>query len=79
MGQRHAAACRADSTAQGEAYATFAKKIVADAPAFFLYTPRYHYYIEKGLQGIAIDTLAGPADRFAGVRDWYSKKHLAWR
>jgi peptide/nickel transport system substrate-binding protein len=60
-------------------YASFAKKVVEDAPAIFLYAPAYPYYIANKIHGVALGLVATPADRLAGIRDWYTKTRLAWR
>lgn len=74
------AARSATSTeARAEDYSTVAKKIVEDVPAIFLYSPSYPYYVEKAVNGVQIGLVTVPADRFAGVRDWYMKLRQAWR
>jgi len=65
--------------ARAPSYAAVAKKIVADAPAVFLYTPLYPYYVGNDIRGVTEDLVATPADRLSGIRDWYQKTRRAWR
>ncbi|EKD48179.1 MAG: hypothetical protein ACD_65C00080G0001 [uncultured bacterium] len=48
-----------------------AETIAADIPAVFLYTPSYYFLVDKRVQGIDIDNLRFPSDRFATIADWY--------
>ncbi len=75
-----AAARQATSTeVRAVAHAEMAKKIVADAPAIFLYTSDYPYFVDKAIKGLQVDLVATPADRLTGIRDWYKKLGHAWR
>lgn len=48
-----------------------AEIIQEDIPAIFLYRPVYYYASDNKVQGINLDNLAFPADRFCRVDEWY--------
>jgi peptide/nickel transport system substrate-binding protein len=54
-------------------YIDFQKALVKEVPAVFLYSPEYIYPIGKNVQGINIETLISPSDRFADINHWYIK------
>ncbi|MDP3729164.1 MAG: peptide ABC transporter substrate-binding protein [bacterium] len=51
--------------------ATLQKTISADTPALFLYSPTYLYVAPKNFGGFKERSMTTPADRFAGVENWY--------
>jgi peptide/nickel transport system substrate-binding protein len=58
-------------------YRKFQEIVNKDAPAVFLFSPYYNYIQNKKIKGFAVKSIAQPADRFAGVNDWYLK--TGWR
>lgn len=47
-----------------------AKVIADDVPAVFLYRPRYTLATDGRVQGITLQNLAFPSDRFSGIAQW---------
>lgn len=47
--------------------------ISAELPAVFLYMPTYTFATGDEIKGISAERISLPADRFAGVTDWYIK------
>lgn len=47
-----------------------AKVIADDVPAVFLYRPKYSLATDNRVQGITLQNLAFPSDRFAGISQW---------
>jgi peptide/nickel transport system substrate-binding protein len=47
-----------------------AKAIHDDIPAIFLYRPVYYYASDNKVEGIKLDHLAFPADRFCHIDEW---------
>lgn len=50
------------------------QKIIRDeAPAIWLYNPRYTYAIADRIKGINLTRIVSPTDRLNGMTDWYIK------
>lgn len=47
-----------------------AKNIAEDIPAIFLYSPTYIFANDGKVQGVSLENLAFPSDRFAHIADW---------
>jgi len=60
-------------------YAQFEDEIKKDMPAVFLYSPSFIYLISKNLQGLSIDHITSPTDRFLNVYLWYTKTENVWK
>jgi peptide/nickel transport system substrate-binding protein len=54
-----------------QVYEDFQKLIDDAAPAIFLYEPHYAYVVARRLQGVRVNSVIEPADRFQYVSDWY--------
>lgn len=54
-------------------YSEFQEIIIESAPAIFLYSPDYIYYISKDIKGIDTKIIADPSKRFANIENWYIK------
>lgn len=54
-------------------YGEFQNILQEDLPAIFLYTPTYSYVVSNTIKGITIQKITIPADRFAGIEQWYIK------
>lgn len=68
-----------DEATLAELYGTFQDTIIKDIPAVFLYTPIYRYATSDHIQGVMVERIFHPADRFAGVRSWYIKTVGDWQ
>ncbi len=60
-------------------YAQFEDEIKKDMPAVFLYSPDFIYVVSKNLQGLALDHIAAPADRFGNAYLWYTQVDNVWK
>ena len=60
-------------------YREFQDTILKDTPAIFLYTPIYRYATTDRVKGVDIERIFHPADRFAGVTNWYIKTKGDWK
>lgn len=49
-----------------------------DVGAVFLYAPHFVYLLPASIQGVAIDTVVNPSDRFTSIEDWYLGSDLIW-
>lgn len=67
-----------DPAARAATLAQIQKKIAADYPAAFLYTPDFVYNPQPGIQGIKLSSLSSPADRFWGIWNWYRYTEHVW-
>jgi peptide/nickel transport system substrate-binding protein len=69
-----------DIAARVAKYKKFQEDVTNDVPEIFLYTPTYTYVQSNKIKGFAGTTIIEPADRFAGVSNWYLKtsKKLTW-
>jgi peptide/nickel transport system substrate-binding protein len=60
-------------------YAQFEDEIKKDMPAVFLYSPNFIYVVSKNLQGLTIDHITSPSDRFLNSYLWYIKTNKVWK
>jgi peptide/nickel transport system substrate-binding protein len=68
-----------DNQTRMKKYAQFEDEIKKDMPAVFLYSPNFIYVISKDLQGLSIDHIASPSDRFLNSYLWYVKTDKVWK
>jgi len=55
-----------------------AEEIRGETAAVFLYAPHFTYVHEPELNGVRINTVSVPSDRFAGIEDWYLNTERVW-
>ncbi|MEK7588502.1 MAG: ABC transporter substrate-binding protein [Patescibacteria group bacterium] len=60
-------------------YAQFEDEVKKDMPAVFLYSPNFVYIVSKDVQGIQIDHITSPKERFLNVYLWYNKTDNVWK
>lgn len=60
-------------------YAAFSNAIQNDVPAVFLYSPDFIYVIPDKLHGVQIGSVTSPANRWNGVKDWYTDTENIWK
>ncbi len=60
-------------------YAEFEQEIKKDMPAVFLYSPKFIYVTADNLEGLNMDHVISPADRFLNIYSWYVKMDNVWR
>ncbi len=51
-------------------YEIFNRLLADEAPAVFLYYPKYFWIVNKRIQGINLTSLIDTADRFRNIKDW---------
>lgn len=60
-----------DPVKRASLYQDFQKKLIAETPAIFLYSPDYIYPVNKKVQGINMNDLISPSKRFSDANHWY--------
>lgn len=60
-------------------YLHFQNIIAEEVPAIFLYSPTYLYGINKKVKGVKLEYVGIPADRFAGLGNWYININREWK
>ena len=60
-----------DRASRLSAYADFQQLMQEAAPAIFLYEPHYAYVISRRVQGVRLNAVIEPADRFQYIAEWY--------
>ena len=68
-----------DENARIKKYALFEDEIRKDIPAVFLYSPNFIYVVSKDLQGLSVEHIISPADRFLSSYLWYVKTEAVWK
>jgi len=54
-------------------YVKFQQILTDESPAVFLYSQNYRYVVTKNLNGLNLNMISQPADRFYGSENWYIK------
>ncbi len=60
-------------------YQKFYSLLATDRPALFLYSPTHLFAAQKNIQGISINALVSPPDRYRTLSSWYTKTRWAWK
>ena len=68
-----------DNNARAEKYKKFQGLIAEDIPAIFLFSPNYLYLQNKSIQGVELENIIIPSDRFNGIGKWYVKTKRVWK
>lgn len=68
-----------DQDARQKKYKDMLIEIKKDMPAVFLYSPSFIYIVSNELQGLNIDHLIFPSDRFLNAYLWYTKTDKVWK
>ena len=68
-----------DQTVREEKYRKFQEIIAEDIPAIFLYSPNYLYVHNRLVQGVELNNIVIPSNRFNGVEEWYVKTKRVWK
>ena len=53
--------------------------LMEDAPAVFLYTPDYIYWVSAQIKGIQEKIIADPSHRLSNIENWYIKTKRTWK
>tara|TARA_Y100000310_G_scaffold207456_1_gene207989 strand:- start:4399 stop:5712 length:1314 start_codon:yes stop_codon:yes gene_type:complete len=54
-------------------YKELQKLLIQDNPAIFLFNPYYLYGVNRKVQGIELEKIQGPQERFNNIHKWYIK------
>lgn len=57
----------------------FQDLLIEEAPAVFLYTPDFLYWVSKEIKGINTKIIADPSKRFSNIEEWYIKTKRVWK
>jgi len=68
-----------DEQSRIKEYIQFENEIAKDIPAVFLYSPNFIYVVSPNVQGLSIDHITSPADRFSNVYSWYTETENVWK
>ncbi len=60
-------------------YAQVESEIRKDMPAVFLYSPDFIYVVSPEVEGLSIDHINSPVDRFLDVSKWYIQTEDVWK
>lgn len=60
-------------------YSQFEDEIRKDMPAVFLYSPKFIYAVSPGLEGLSIEQIISPEDRFLGSYSWFVATDNVWK
>lgn len=63
----------------GEKLNLFQNILLQDAPAVFLYTLDYNYFLSKDIKGFGLKKITDSSKRFIGVENWYIKTKRVWK
>lgn len=69
----------ADETKRAALYRKFQDLLAKDIPAVFLYSPTHYIFINKRIQGVTINPLVTPSDRFNTLNSWYVNTGFRWK
>ncbi|MEK7558301.1 MAG: ABC transporter substrate-binding protein [Patescibacteria group bacterium] len=60
-------------------YQDFIREVENDAPAVFVFSPEFTYFMNENLGGVTLGNITEPSDRFLGIRDWYLVTDNVWK
>ncbi len=63
-----------------EKYEEFQKEVAKDAPAIFLYSPKFIYLMPSEIKGTEkTESITVPSERFSQIHKWYIKTDKVWK
>jgi ABC-type transport system substrate-binding protein len=68
-----------DEAKRKEDLEKFQDILIGDAPAVFLYSPTYIYFVSKKIKVINAEVITDSSKRFIGIENWYLKTKRAWK
>lgn len=66
-------------TGLSELYRKFETEVIKDHGALFLYSPSFIYIMPKKVEGVTIDHIVEPSDRFKMIHTWYIEQDNVWK
>lgn len=67
-----------DSAIKAQKYEELQDIIIKDAPALFLYSSDYAYWVPEKIKGIDTAKIIDPAKRFVNITNWYINTKRIW-
>jgi peptide/nickel transport system substrate-binding protein len=67
-----------DAEKRLEKYKLFEDEVRKDVPAVFIYSPDFLYALPRKIQGVSLNHLTVPSERFIGANLWYIKTEHVW-
>lgn len=68
-----------DLETRKELYRQFEDEVMQDYPAIFLYSQTFLYLLPQNLQGVTLEKISLPSDRFNEINRWYRKTKRVFR
>ena len=68
-----------DAEVRAQKYEEFQDILIADAPAIFLYSVDYSYFISEKIKGIDVKMVIDPSKRFSNIENWHVKTRRVWK
>ncbi|MBI2041718.1 MAG: hypothetical protein HYT20_01700, partial [Candidatus Nealsonbacteria bacterium] len=68
-----------DRAERAKNYQKFQDILIDSAPAVFLYSPDYVYYLDGNIKGVDTKIIADPSKRFTNIKEWYIKTKRVWK
>ncbi len=68
----------ADQVKRQQLYVQLRAEIAKDTPAVFLYAPDFVYVLPQKFSGLAMHSVATPAERFVSVYQWHTEVDQVW-
>lgn len=62
-----------------EKYKQLAEELNNDRPAIFLYSPFFLYVLPTKIQGVELQKITNPTERFSNAHRWYTKTDRIWK
>jgi len=67
-----------DPASRNVLHQQFTAEITQDIPAVFLYAPDFVYIVPKDLQGLDLQFIETPSDRFLSAYKWHRESDFVW-
>ena len=64
---------------RAEKYHKFQELVTEDIPVIFLYSPNYLYLHSNSVQGVKLNNIVIPSNRFNGIEEWFVKTKRVWK
>lgn len=68
-----------DNKKRSADYASFEKILQDEVPAAFLYSPEYMYIVSNKIQGVRLESITSPSDRWYGIDKWFIETDYVWK
>ncbi len=68
-----------DKTERASKYSEFAKELTKDVPAVFVYSPYFLYVVPEKIQGLRLESVTIPSERFLHINSWYIERDKVWK